>query len=156
MRSEVLVIGYGNTLRGDDGAGRLVAQEVATKGWQQVRSLPCHQLTPELAEDIANSSAVIFVDAVVPSSSDSLSLRVEQIEPTITNVGLGHTGDPRSLLCFTQALYNCVPPAWWILIPAVNFAFGEQLSPVTERAITEAIEQIERLTSFLTKKISAI
>ncbi len=146
MKSEVLVIGYGNTLRSDDGAGQLVSEAVAKQGWSNVRSLCRHQLTPELAEDIANSSSVIFVDALVSNPSESLTLIVEKIEPlTTNNVGLGHTANPRSLLSLTQAVYNYVPPAWWILIPAVNFEFGEQLSPVTKRAINEAIEQIERL-----------
>ena len=46
-----LVIGYGNTLRGDDGVGVLVAD--ALEGWNQaVRTLSVQQLTPELAADI--------------------------------------------------------------------------------------------------------
>ena len=63
--SEALVIGYGNELRGDDAAGPRVA--AAVEQWQLpgVRVLILHQLTPELADPIASSGLVIFVDAAL-------------------------------------------------------------------------------------------
>ena len=55
-----LVIGYGNSLRGDDGAGpyaaRLLQNMNDEGGWDIVA---CHQLTPELAETISRASLVI-------------------------------------------------------------------------------------------------
>ncbi|MGK7874547.1 MAG: hydrogenase maturation protease [Xenococcaceae cyanobacterium] len=142
---EVVVIGYGNTLRSDDGAGQLVADEVAKWELPNVRSLRVHQLTPELASDIANASTVIFVDAVAPESKTLSEVEIQRLEPDDTGVGLGHTGNPRSLLSLTQAVYGNVPPAYWILIPAVNFDFGEQLSPMTENAAIAALAIIKRL-----------
>ncbi len=44
--TKVLVIGYGNTLRSDDGAGKRVAELVAEWQLLNVRSLLVHQLTP--------------------------------------------------------------------------------------------------------------
>ena len=63
MRSEtagaglVLVIGYGNPLRGDDGIGWSAANALA-EGMQddRVRIVACIQLTPELAESIAQAT----------------------------------------------------------------------------------------------------
>jgi hydrogenase maturation protease len=68
-RPQVVVIGYGNTLRSDDGAGQQVATLV--EDWQlpQVRSLAVHQLTPELAAELATAQMVIFVDAYPESST---------------------------------------------------------------------------------------
>ena len=40
----ILVIGYGNTLRSDDGVGPHIAQEVAAQGWPSVCSITVHQL----------------------------------------------------------------------------------------------------------------
>ncbi len=59
----VLVIGYGNTLRGDDGVGQLVA--VAVSKWQLpgVIALERHQLTAELAEPLSRAAIAIFVDS---------------------------------------------------------------------------------------------
>jgi Ni,Fe-hydrogenase maturation factor len=52
LQSAILVIGYGNELRGDDAIGQWVARAVAA-----------HQLTPELAEDLAHTDYAVFVDA---------------------------------------------------------------------------------------------
>lgn len=60
---KTLVIGFGNTLRGDDGVGPLVAEQVDTWNLRNVRSLSVHQLTPELAADIAQVETVFFIDA---------------------------------------------------------------------------------------------
>lgn len=158
----MLVIGYGNTLRSDDGAGQIVAEEVEKRGWEGVGTISVHQLTPELAEEIAQARGVIFVDAI---ASEMEKIQVIELKYEIDNVGAGlgknydtkkqlshqnppswgHTGNPRSLLFLTQTLYHKTPPAWWVLIPGVNFELGEQLSPVTQRCIKEAVFDIERL-----------
>ncbi|MGB7620863.1 MAG: hydrogenase maturation protease, partial [Terriglobia bacterium] len=62
--SKILVIGYGNTLRGDDGAGPRVAEMIARR-FPQVDSLVLHELQPELAEAVSGYEEVIFVDAHV-------------------------------------------------------------------------------------------
>jgi Ni,Fe-hydrogenase maturation factor len=50
-----LVIGIGNLLRGDDGVGGLLAEEVGGRSVQQ--------LTPELAAELAELEVVVFIDA---------------------------------------------------------------------------------------------
>ncbi|MBE9129605.1 MULTISPECIES: hydrogenase maturation protease [unclassified Coleofasciculus] len=140
----ILVIGYGNTLRSDDGVGQWVAAEV--EGWelQNVRSLPVHQLTPELAELLASASSVIFVDAY-PASEDAL-VEVCPLEPVDSNnFSLGHMSNPRSLLALTQAVYGCTPQAWLVAIPAVNFQLGERFSPKVQQGLAVALDKIRRL-----------
>ena len=62
----VLVIGYGNPLRGDDGIGRVIAEHIAeTLRPEAIDVVVAHQLTPELTEPISRSGLVIFVDAAV-------------------------------------------------------------------------------------------
>ena len=67
MKSEtdLLVIGYGNTLRRDDGVGPHVAEAIAALALPGVEALVCPLLTPELAEAIARARRVVFVDAMV-------------------------------------------------------------------------------------------
>ena len=64
MSGKSLIIGYGNPLRGDDGIGQAAAQafadEAAGDGIDVVR---CHQLMPELAEQLAAVDLAVFVDA---------------------------------------------------------------------------------------------
>src|SRR5919198_4121190 len=60
----VLVVGYGSSLRGDDGLGwhaaALLAADPRLAG---AEVLARHQLTPELAEDVSRAALVVLVDA---------------------------------------------------------------------------------------------
>ena len=67
--ASLLVIGYGNTLRRDDGVGPKLADAVAALGLTGVRTLACALLTPELAEAVSQAQRVIFVDAAVDSNT---------------------------------------------------------------------------------------
>jgi hydrogenase maturation protease len=138
-----LIIGYGNTIRGDDGVGYQIAEAVAEWNLNHVRSLAVHQLTPDLAEAIAQANIVIFVDAVATLSE----VKIEQLEPNDAESFTGHYADPRSLLALTRALYKAIPTAYRILIPAVDFSLSETLSPVTQKSVDLALVKIKRLVS---------
>ncbi|HIK11647.1 MAG TPA: hydrogenase maturation protease [Oscillatoriaceae cyanobacterium M33_DOE_052] len=140
---KVVVIGYGNTLRRDDGAGQKVAEAVAARGWENVLSLAVHQLTPELAAEIATADKAIFADA----SPDAKTVEVREIADNFReNLPFSpHTSDPKGLLSLTKLLYDKNPKAWWVLIPALDFEFGEELSPVTVTGIIDAVAKIEQL-----------
>ena len=49
----VLVIGYGNTLRNDDGVGPRVAEALEALQLPGVRTLSCALLAPETAEPVS-------------------------------------------------------------------------------------------------------
>jgi len=137
-----LIIGYGNSLRGDDGIGLKVATEAEKLGISGARSLRCHQLTPELAATIAELDRVIFVDAGINCNT----VQVQAIQPEeATGTQMGHFCDARSLLAISQILYGYAPPAWLITIPALNFDFGEQFSSFAENGAIEALKIIEKL-----------
>ncbi|WP_254030381.1 hydrogenase maturation protease [Planktothrix agardhii] len=59
----ILIVGYGNPIRGDDGIGQAVITELEQLNLMNVRSLSLHQLTPEVAAEMAEVDTVIFVDA---------------------------------------------------------------------------------------------
>lgn len=138
-----LIIGYGNTIRGDDGVGYQIAEAVAQWNLHDVRSLAVHQLTPDLASAIAQAKTVIFVDAVATSSE----VKIEQLRPNYAASFTGHYADPRSILTLTHALYEISPTAYRILIPAIEFSFGETLSPVTQKSVDLALVKIKQLVS---------
>ncbi|GAB4330461.1 MAG: hydrogenase maturation protease [Leptolyngbyaceae cyanobacterium] len=140
-----LVIGYGNSLRGDDGAGQRVAEQVEDWHLDNVRSLALHQLTPEVAADIAEAGTVIFVDATLPTEEPITQVQLVPIQAQDTPTHWAHFQDPRSLLTLTQRVYGTVPPSWWILIPAIDFEFGEQFSAITQQGIRDALIQIKDL-----------
>src|SRR5512137_149559 len=118
----LLVIGYGNELRSDDGVGPKVAAAIAGMQLPGVHAIACHQLTPELAEPIASARAAIFVDA----AHDPIeSVQVRTIEPSATAQVSAHASGPQSLLALARELFGRCPPAWMITVPAMVFDFGE-------------------------------
>jgi len=140
---DFLVIGYGNTLRGDDGVGPRVADAVAA--WRQpgVRALAVHQLTPELAETVAQAKQVVFVDAFHDQDGEEVKLR--RLEPTHSAVTLGHVSDSCDLLGLARALYGRSPPAWCILVPGSEFQLREGLSALAARGLQAALQTISTL-----------
>jgi len=138
----LLVIGYGNTLRSDDGVGAKVAAAVDELGLPGVAALVRHQLTPELAEPISSARTVVFVDAAADASTE---VRLRPLEPADGAQLMAHAADPRSLLAFAQQLFGRCPPAWWLTIPVENLGFGEELSPVARRGYEIALDKIRTL-----------
>jgi Ni,Fe-hydrogenase maturation factor len=166
-RWSVVVIGYGNDLRGDDAVGPLAAAAVAKWDAPGVWALAVHQLTPELAASLAAADLAIFVDARAPASAPRPGrpspplppgesglggegeemILVHPLEPTAVDAAIGHTGDPGALLALTKALYGRYPVAWSITVPARSFAFGAGLSLAAERGLASALQRIDGLVS---------
>jgi hydrogenase maturation protease len=138
-----LVIGYGNTLRGDDAVGPRVADAVAAWRRPEVRALAVQQLTPELAEAVAGVGLVVFVDAT--SALDGGEVIVRRLEPADSSVALGHASDPRQLLSLARTLYGSSPPAWWVLVPSAGFELGAGLSALATRGLDAALKEISVL-----------
>jgi hydrogenase maturation protease len=138
---DVLVIGYGNDLRGDDGAGPRVAAEVAARGWPSVEVLAVHQLTPELAEALSRAGRAVFVDAAV----DGLEVSVRPLGPAPTRSGMGHSGDPGGLLELARTAFGRCPPAWLVTVPGDRFGFGFELSALARRGVAAAVAEVQRL-----------
>ena len=140
-----VVIGYGNTLRGDDGAGPEVAAAVARLGLPGVRALAVPQLTPELAEVLAGARLAVFVDAWMGPKAAGVD--VLSVQAVGRPASLGHTSDPGALLALAEAIYGARPPAWIIRIPASRFPFGAGLSPGAHRGIAAALREVVRLVA---------
>ena len=62
----IVVIGYGNPLRGDDAIGWKAAEALRDvyEDDMAVEVFASHQLNPEMAESVAEAGMVIFIDAV--------------------------------------------------------------------------------------------
>jgi hydrogenase maturation protease len=145
MLAKSLVIGYGNSLRGDDGIGREVAEIVASWNLPQVRSLSRFQLTPELAADLAEVEMVIFVDACQVAKTDTVKLY--DLQPLADIQIRSHFSSPQTILNLTQTLYGKCPQAWWLVIPGVDFHFSDRLSATAKQNISLALTQIKNLVS---------
>ncbi|NTV65754.1 MAG: hydrogenase maturation protease [Oscillochloris sp.] len=137
-----LILGYGSRLRGDDAAGARVATTVARWRLPHVHARALHQLTPDLAEPLAQVSLAIFVDARLGGGGVHLRPLCPTQSPDLCDI---HTSDPALLLALAQLLYGRAPRAWLITLPAQQFVLGTPLSPLTRRALPVAYRRIRRL-----------
>src|SRR5260370_9175259 len=123
-----LIIGYGNALRGDDGAGYIVAELLRDRIHDpEVEIFSQHQLTPELMEPIAHSARVIFIDASVSGRAGKVN-RIP-LHPAPACSRFTHHVTPESLLAGPQSLYGHTPHAPLSTIPARVFRTVTALSP---------------------------
>jgi hydrogenase maturation protease len=138
----VLVVGYGNPLRGDDGIGWHVANALA-EGIQddRVRIVACVQLTPELADSIAEVDRVIFVDASIEMAPGRL--RVTRLK-TGEHPGEAwtHHLDPPSLVLCARVLYGKTPEAVMITVGAASFECSDELSPRVREQFPGLVAQV--------------
>jgi hydrogenase maturation protease len=141
-RHTLLVIGYGNPLRGDDGVGPNVAEAVEALHLPGVQTLVCQQLSPEHAEPISRARTVVFVDAAVDAPKE---VRLRKLEPGGSSQLMAHAADPRTMLALARDVFGRAPEAWWLTIPAVKLDFEESLSPEAQRGFAEAVEKIQEL-----------
>ena len=147
----ILIIGYGNTLREDDGAGPRLAEIVGGCCRQKglpARVLKMHQLVPELAADIARPEidAVVFTDTRAALSNNSPDeICIDRVNVDAANHSLGHHLGPATLLVYAQALFGYAPPGWLATVPGINFDHGEALSSVALQALDSALPIIDSL-----------
>src|SRR5690242_18222456 len=108
---QVLIIGIGNSLRGDDGwAWHVLERLRQADPPKDAAMVTCHQLTPELAASIAFSRRVIFIDSAVADPPGKI--KVTQLYPRLAAApALSHHLDPASLMRYACALYGNCPEA---------------------------------------------
>jgi hydrogenase maturation protease len=140
----LLVLGYGNTLRSDDGVGPKVAETVAALKLPGVEAMSYSLLTPELSEPVASASLVVFVDAALDASSD---VELRPLEPAASSQLMAHAANPPTLLALARDLFGHAPEAWCLAIPVENIGIGEDLSPLARRGGAMAVERIRTLAA---------
>ena len=128
--TETLYIGYGNSLRGDDGVGLFVAQ--------RLQGLAVHQLTPELAEPISQAAKVVFIDADVTLPAGEIR-RAPVVE---TQSSIGHHCTPGELLVIARALYGRAPEAELISIGIESTDLAETFSVKVQDAAARLLDSL--------------
>ena len=142
MDDGLLIIGYGNTLRRDDGVGPMAVEAVEELRLPGVVTIACPQLTPEMAEPLSRAGAAVFVDAAIDNPGQ---MRLCRLSPSGSSQILAHTADPSVLLALARDVFGRAPEAWMLTIPAEALGFGEQLSPRAIRGIKKAVRALRSL-----------
>jgi hydrogenase maturation protease len=139
-----LLIGYGNTLCGDDGVGVYAADTLLKEGLpSHVDVITARQLYPEMAEAISRATCVVFVDA----RADGVPGEVmhQCLEPGKENGPLIHHAQPDQLLRLAAVLYGCCPPAHLVTITGQDFAIGSGFSVPVNTHLPHLIDTVRRL-----------
>lgn len=147
-----LLIACGNRLRQDDGAGLILADELAAD-WQArnipFRYMPVQQLVPELALAIAAEEVneVWFVDSRVAQNKADTAIEVRSLDINTHSPAIGHQLSPEMLLLYARNLFDKrppedQPPAWQITVPGFYFGHAETVSPDCQRVLDKALCQI--------------
>ncbi len=159
--SRVLLIGYGNPSRRDDGVAfhvldrlrqrlglpdRPLDAEIADAQedeWLQDRLVikRLHQLTPELAEELAQFDIVVLIDAHVQGVGWD-AVHWQEISPAYRSSMVSHHLSPTSLLALCQTLYGHCARGYVLSVVGSDFDFGEELSPGTAGLLDEAVGRL--------------
>jgi hydrogenase maturation protease len=141
--SRVLIVGFGNPLRSDDGLGWHVALELSRKlSGSDVQVVAAHQLTPDLAEVASRAELVLFVDAACNKTPGTLNC--EPIDPAASPGRYSHELSPGMVLTLANELYGRCPPAHLLTIAGESFETGETMSPSVVAAIPDLIARIKQ------------
>jgi hydrogenase maturation protease len=139
----VLLIGYGNPGRLDDGLGPALAEAVERMGLDGVTVEANYQLAVEDAAAIAEHDAVVFADAAVagpePFSWAPVAPRGE--------VGFSsHSIEPPALMALAERLFGATARAYALGIRGYEFnEFGERLSESASANLAAALSFLEPL-----------
>jgi len=139
-----LVVGFGSSLRGDDGLGLAVVGEQGTESFGAgVTTLAVPQLDITLAPVIAESELVIFVDARPDDGGEMVLVR--ELAPAPRAALGSHTLDGPALLRLTLDCYGRAPLCYLVLPRGVDFGIGTTLSEPAQAAVEAAREVIREI-----------
>jgi hydrogenase maturation protease len=149
-----LILACGNTLRSDDGVGPWLASWAEDKFQDdpRIRIIARQQWTPDLAEDIAQVEAVLFVDCSLASAPGAV--RIDEVGPSSPMRGVAtHHQSAAELLALTRQLYDSQPRQALLLTVGVgSTAFGESFSEEIAAVLHKACEALEETVSRLLRE----
>ncbi len=138
---QVLLIGYGNPGRLDDGLGPALAKEFEKKKLPSVDVDANYQLTVEDASAVAKHEIVIFADASV---SGNEPFYFEAIQPKPAVSFSSHSVEPQAVLALAQELFGSLAKGYVLGIRGYQFnEFGERLSDKAKDNLKKAVEFLE-------------
>ncbi len=116
-KRNLLIYGYGNPGRQDDGVGVALVEEL--EAWAKAEGLTGlamdtnYQLNAEDALAVAESREVVFVDAAREGREP---FEFKRLEPCGEIAFSTHAMSPESVLALAAELYGKTPPAWMLAI----------------------------------------
>jgi hydrogenase maturation protease len=142
----VLVLGYGNPAREDDGLGPLVALRIDKLGLEGVDVDSDYQLTVEDAAAVAEHDAVVFVDASVDGPEPFSWTRVD---PVAEDAFTTHALTAGRVLGLARELFGALGEAYQLGVRGYSFRMFR------EETTARAARNARRASRFLARRIEA-
>ncbi len=142
MRSgrRILVIGYGNPGRGDDGLGPALAAGIDALGLQGVTVDSDYQLTVDHASLIAAHDVVVFADAMIGLDVPFCLTPIGKTQPETLG---SHQVSPEAALALAGLLFGHAPPGWVLAMGGDEFGeVKEGLSPRAAKNLGLALDHL--------------
>ena len=133
----VLLLGFGNPGRRDDGLGPAIAEAVAGLGLPGLTVDSDFQLAVEHAADLADQDRVVFVDAALTGPEPFAFAAVAPSDDTHFTT---HYVEPAMVLGLARRIYGARTEAYLLAVRGYDFdAFGEDLSEPAQANLDAAL-----------------
>ena len=143
---KILIYGYGNPGRQDDGLGNAFVQRL--EEWVDNEHISGfefdsnYQLNIEDAANIADKDLVIFVDASEEEIPDFILTPVDDsAKVTFTT----HAASPGYIVNLCRTLYNQAPPAYLLHIKGFEWEFKEGLSLMAQSNLEKSLDGMKAI-----------
>jgi hydrogenase maturation protease len=135
---KILVIGYGNPGRRDDGLGPALVAALEAEAPPHVTVAADYQLTVEDAAAVAAHEAVVFVDAAVSGAEPFAFAAVTPGEPLSFS---SHSVSPAGVMALARECFQAQTAGYVLAIRGYEFnEFGEGLSAQAQANLAAALE----------------
>ncbi len=122
----LVVFGWGNDARGDDGLGPMLLERIAHAGWPDVTTIEDFQLQIEHALDLDSAQMALFLDA---GKDTPEPFAFAEIEARRDASHTTHALSPEALLdVFARTLRRTPPPSCVLCVRGERFELGDSLS----------------------------
>ena len=140
----VLIFGYGNPARGDDGLGpRFVELMQSMRKHAHFDTITDYQLQVEHALDLMHRKQVIFVDASVSAANP---FEFTPVLPSRDNSYTSHAMTPAALLAvYERVCDQALPQARLLSIRGYAFELGKPISPRAQTNLDQAARFLREL-----------
>ncbi len=134
--ARLVVLGWGNESRGDDGLGPALTRRIAALGLAHVTAIEDFQLQIEHAMDLEGADLVLFLDASVAAAHP---FTFTETGPCEGLTHRSHTMAPEAVLdVFTRVLGQPPPPAFVLAIRGDAFELGTGLGEAAAQRLEAA------------------
>ncbi len=146
MDHKILVYGYGNPGRQDDGVGVEVINKL--EEWKQTIGIPNlsldanYQLNIEDSAEMQDKSIVVFVDASLEEDVDGFICT--QVTPSSKAEFTMHSVSPGFLLDLSQKIYNHNPLTYLIHIKGYEWEFQKEMTAKASKNLGKAVAFIKQ------------